>query len=155
MTMLTRWHRPIAALLALSPPIASAWYAGPHDRWDLFERSGSITVAVGLLLASRRYLQHGIAELASLHVDQALCLNAEEDIHSTKLGLALSAFGTLVWGWGGILGWWSFSLILPWTLIALRDVRRDRLHRRERRSAAAVITASGSKTGPYGPSSPR
>jgi len=120
------WHRPVAALAALSPPVGSACYAQEMGRWDLFERAGSITVAIGLLLASRRYLQHGIAELASLHADQARSLDAEEDIHSTKLGLALSAFGTFVWGWGSIAGWWSFSLILPWMLIALRDARRDR-----------------------------
>lgn len=125
-TRLFRWHRPIAALAALSPPLGCAWFAEGSGRWDLFERTGSITAAIGLTLASRRYLQHGIAELALLHADSAQDLNAEEDIHSTKLGLALSAFGTVIWGWGIYLGWWSFLFVAPWAMMALRDAWRDR-----------------------------
>ena len=120
-----RWHRPIAAVLALSPPVACAWYAENNGRWDLFERTGSITAAVGLALASRRYLQHGIAELASLHSTNAPSLNARDDIHSTKLGLALSAFGMIISGWGRYLGWWSFLFVALWAAMAARDIWRD------------------------------
>lgn len=130
MRFLLRWHRPLAALLALSPPVGSAWYADMFDRWDLFERTGSITAAVGLGLASRRYLQHGIAELASLHAAPKPALDAAEEIHSNKLGLALSALGMVISGWGRYLGWWCFAFIALWAAMALRDLRRDLRHRR-------------------------
>lgn len=48
-----------------------------------------------------------------------------EDIFTTKLGLALSAFGTIIWGWGQYLGWWSFSYLVVWALFAIRDALRD------------------------------
>jgi len=121
-----RWHRPVAAVLALSPPIGCAWLS--DGQWELFERTGTITAAVGLALASRRYLQHGIAELASLQADRASELNAAEDIHNTKLGLALSAFGMVISGWGRFLGWWCFLFVAIWGLMALRDMRRDLRH---------------------------
>jgi hypothetical protein len=63
-------YRGVAAIiLALSAPLICAWYATGHDRWDLFERSGSLTAAIGLLLASRKYLRHGVLELAILHTN--------------------------------------------------------------------------------------
>ncbi|MGC2460810.1 MAG: hypothetical protein WA446_07555 [Steroidobacteraceae bacterium] len=31
------------------------------------------------------------------------------DAYTAKLGLALSAFGTIICGWGEYLGWWSFA----------------------------------------------
>ena len=135
--MSSRWLRPAAAAAALSPPVGCAWLAAGDLRWELFERTGSITAAVGLALASRRYLQHGISELASLHADKAANLNAEEDIHSTKLGLALSAFGMLISGWGRYLEWWSFLFVALWALLALRDFRRDLLHLKGRTSRSS------------------
>jgi len=137
MKPLLRWHRPLAAALALGPAIGCAWFAEHTGRWDLFERTGSITAAVGLALASRRYLQHGISELASLHAEKASNLNAEDDIHSTKLGLALSAFGMVISGWGRYLGWWSFLFAALWAILAFRDLRRDMRHARVRRLSAA------------------
>ena len=121
-----RWHRPLAVLLALGPPLGCAWFAQDSGRWDLFERAGSITATVGLTLASRRYLQHGIAELATLHAQHSAKLHAAEDIHTTKLGFALSAFGTIIWGWGDVIGWWSFLFVGPWATMALRDAWRGR-----------------------------
>ena len=44
-----------------------------------------------------------------------------EDIYTAKLGLAVSAFGTIIWGWGKYLGWWSFSYLVVWAVIAARD----------------------------------
>ena len=135
-SLVFRWHRPIAALLALIPPVACAFYAESQERWDLFERTGSITAAVGLVLASRRYLQHGIAELASLHSSNAPVLNAKDDIHSTKLGLALSAFGMVISGWGRYLTWWSFLFVALWAAMAIRDFWRDSRHLRGPSSTA-------------------
>ena len=56
--------RLVAALMAVSAPIIFALLAEGSRRWDLFERSGSITAAIGLFVASRRYVRHGALELA-------------------------------------------------------------------------------------------
>jgi len=123
-----RTRRAAALILGISPPIICALLTKAPDGWDLFERSGSITTAVGLLLASRRYIQHGVLELAMLNLTDALrsdSIELLEDIVTSKLGLALSAFGTVVWGWGKYLGWWSFSYLAIWALFALRDAYRD------------------------------
>jgi hypothetical protein len=122
-----RFRSVVAILLAISPPIFCAFLARSSDRWDLFERSGSITTAIGLLLASRRYIRYGAFDLALLHV-QKLELDVTEvfeDIFTAKRGLALSAFGTIVWGWGTYLHWWSFLCLVVWALFAVRDARRD------------------------------
>jgi hypothetical protein len=37
----------------------------------------------------------------------------------------VAAFGTVIWGWGKYIGWWSFSCLLVWALFAARDARRD------------------------------
>lgn len=114
-------------ILAISPPIVCAFLARSIDRWDLFERSGSITTAIGLLLASRRYIRYGVLELALLHARklQPDVTEVFEDIFTAKRGLALSAFGTIIWGWGTYLRWWSFLCLLVWAFFAVRDARRD------------------------------
>jgi hypothetical protein len=121
-----RVHRAMAIILAISPPITCAFLARDSGRWDLFERSGSITTAIGLVLASRRYIRYGVLELAILHAQPRKDIGEIlEDIFTAKLGLALSAFGTIIWGWGKYLGWWSFSYLLVWAVFAARDARRD------------------------------
>ncbi len=123
-----RVRRVAAIILALSPPLIGAWFATGRDRWDLFERSGSLTTAIGLLLASRKYLRHGALELAILQTNnesRSSMVELLEDIHTAKLGLALSAFGTIIWGWGKYLGWWSFIYLLVWAVIAARNAWRD------------------------------
>jgi hypothetical protein len=115
-------------ILAVSPPLICAWFATGPDRWNLFERSGSLTTAIGLLLASRRYLGHGVLELAIGQKDdesRSSMIELVENIHAAKLGLALSAFGTITWGWGKYLGWWSFSYLVVWAVIAAYDAWRD------------------------------
>jgi len=121
-----RVHRVAAIFLAVAPPIACAFLARESGRWDLFERSGSITTAIGLLLASRRYIRYSVLELAVLHAQpKPNIAQILEDIFTAKLGLALSAFGTIIWGWGKYLGWASFTYLLVWALFAARDFRRD------------------------------
>ena len=123
-----RVRRILAVILAVCPPVVCAWLAEDTGGWELFERSGSITTAIGLMLASGRYVQHSVDELAMLHVKGQLTselAELREDISSGKFGLALSAFGTVVWGWGTYLGWWSFSCLVVWAVLALRDARRD------------------------------
>ena len=67
-----------------------------------------------------------------------------EDVVAAKESLALSAFGTIVWGWGEYLGWWSFSCLLVWGWFAFRDIRRDcvRLNKSESHPSAAASDAS-------------
>jgi hypothetical protein len=119
----------VSLALAVLPPIVCAAMAETSANWDLFERSGSITAAVGLVVASRRYIHYGAIELLrtsdELKSDVAEML---EDIFTQKLGFALSAFGMMISGWGKYLGWWSFSYIAVWALFAIRDVHRDALH---------------------------
>jgi hypothetical protein len=122
-----RVRRVAAIIVAICPPIICAWLARNSGRWDLFERSGSITTAIGLALASRRYIEYGVLELAmrQAHTPERNVDEIVDDIFTAKLGLALSAFGTIIWGWGQYLGWWSFSCLLVWALFAARDARRD------------------------------
>lgn len=121
-----RVRRVAAIFLAISPPIACAFLASELGRWDLFERSGCITTAIGLLLASRRYIRYSVLELAVLQAQpKSNVAEILEDIFTAKLGLALSAFGTLIWGWGKYLGWASFTYLMVWALFAARDFRRD------------------------------
>ena len=129
----------VIVVLGVCPPIICAWLAENSGHWELFERSGSITTAIGLLLASRRYIRHDIFELITLDAS-----NEQEDklgdiladIITAKLGLALSAFGTLVWGWGSYLGWWSFSYLVVWAAFDFPRARRDFLRLRNRQSAS-------------------
>jgi hypothetical protein len=129
-------YRSVAAVvLAVSPPLIFAWFATGSDRWDLFEQSGSLTSAIGLLLASRQYLGRGVHELAILHKYQesesSSVVELMEDIHTGKLELALSGLGTIIWGWGEYLRWWSFSYLVVWAAIAALDARRDFAHLRD------------------------
>ena len=136
-----RARRIAAFVLAVISPFICAWFATGPDRWDLFERSGSIPSAVGLLLASRRYLGRGVLELAMFHMNDESRSNIVEDledIYTSKLGLGLSAFGMIVWGWGEYLGWWSFGYLVVWALIEARNAWRDFVRLRDR---PAVKTA--------------
>ena len=124
----------VGVVFGLCPPIVCAWLAENSANWELFERSGSATVAIGLMMASRRYLGRGVLELAILHArkePQVDIVDLLEDVFTTKTGLALSGFGTIVWGWGKYLGWWSFGYLALWTLLILRDARRDFVRLRE------------------------
>jgi hypothetical protein len=130
-----RARRLAAGILAVSPPLICAWFATGPDRWDLFERSGALTSSVGLLLASRQYLRHGVLELAILQINNSQSnsnmVELLENIFTAKLGLAISAFGTIIWGWGKYLRWWSFSYLVVWAAIAARDAWRDSVRLRD------------------------
>jgi hypothetical protein len=135
----------VVVVLALCPPLLGGWSAQSSGNWDLFERSGSITVAIGLLVASRRYFQYGVHELAMLRAhDELKSEMAEllEDVLTAKMGLALSAFGTIVWGWGKYLGWWSFSYLLVWAWFAFRDIYRDSIRLKKSHPGAAASDTS-------------
>jgi hypothetical protein len=120
----------LAAIVALAAPVACYLFARNSGRWDLFERSGSITTACGLLLASRRYIRYGVVELTLLHAQQRRAEVSEiiGDIVTAKEGLALSAVGTIIWGWGSYLHGWSFSCLLVWAAFAALHTKRDLKH---------------------------
>jgi hypothetical protein len=123
-----RARRAAAIFLAVSPPLICALFVTGPDRWALFERSGSLTTAIGLLLASRRYLHPGIFEMAIMNrkrEPKSDSIELVEDIYTQKLGLAVSAFGTIIWGWGTYLRWWTFSYLILWAAIAAYDAWRD------------------------------
>ena len=125
-----RVHGPrfvLVAIVSLAAPVGCAVFASSSGRWDLFERSGSITTACGLLLASRRYIRYGVVELTLLHAQQQRAEVTEiiADIVTAKEGLALSAVGTIIWGWGSYLHWWSFGCLLIWAVFAALHTSRD------------------------------
>ena len=124
-------------MVALFPTVL---FAGAAE-WDLFERAGALTSAIGLFAASRRFLEHGVLELAVSNQNPELKSELLEDALTGKLGLGLSAFGTIVWGWGQYLRWWSFGILLIWAFLVLRDARRDAARLRDPRVKAEVSAA--------------
>ena len=140
----------LALILGVCPPTICAWLAENSGRWELFERSGSITTANGLVLASRRYIRHDVFELITLDESNKQEYNFGEilkDAITAKLGLALSAFGTLIWGWGRYLGWWSFSYLVVWAIVDLRRARRDFVRIRNS-EVGLVVVAEAASTAP-------
>ena len=83
----------VVVVLGLCPPLLGGWFAQSTGNWDLFELSGSITTAIGLLVASRRYFQYGVHELAKLRADDERkpeMTKLLEDVLTAKESLALS-----------------------------------------------------------------
>jgi hypothetical protein len=114
--------------LAVSPSIICGCIAQSSGHWDLFERSGSVVAVIGLLLASRPYFEHTVTDLINAHADEDAVFKPGEvlsDILAAKRGLTLSAFGSLIWGWGLYLRWWSFSLLALWMVFVLYRASRD------------------------------
>ena len=90
--------------LAICPEIICACISQASGHWDLFERSGSVTTIIGLLLASRPYFEHTVTDLVIAHADEDAVFKPDEvlsDILAAKRGLTLSAFGSLIWGYLG------------------------------------------------------
>lgn len=131
-TLRTPWgyiFRSIAMIaLAVSPAIICAYLAQTSARWDLFERSGSVITITGLLLASRRYLEHTVTDLVVAHANQDAGFkphHALSEVLAARRGLTLSAFGTLIWGWGIFLRWWSFGVLALWMAFVVYRAFRD------------------------------
>jgi hypothetical protein len=135
----------VVVVLGLCPPLLGGWFAQSSGNWDLFERSGSMTAVIGLVVASRRYFQYGVHELAMLRAaDELKSETAEllEDVLTAKMGLALSAFGTFVSAWGKYLGWWSFSSLLVWAWFVFLDIYRDSIRLKKSHPGAAASDTS-------------
>jgi hypothetical protein len=135
----------VVVVLGLCPPLLGGWFAQSSGNWNLFERCGSMTAAIGLVVASRRYFQYGALEMATLRADgepKSEMAELLEDVLTAKTGLALSAFGTIVWGWGEYLGWWSFSYLLVWAWFAFRDIYWDSMRLKKSHPGAATSDIS-------------
>ena len=137
-TLRTPWGyiaRSIAlVVLAVSPSVICAYLAQTSAHWSLFERSGSIVTITGLLLASRHYFAYTVTDLVVARTNKGGGFKARKvlgDVLAARRGLTLSAFGTLIWGWGIFLRWWSFAVLALWMAFVLYRAFRDPvLHRR-------------------------
>lgn len=121
--------------LAVSPAIICAYLAQASGRWDLFERSGSVITITGLLLASRRYLEHTVTDLVVAHATGDAGFkphHALSEVLAARRGLTLSAFGTFIWGWGTFLRWWSFGVLALWMAFVAYRAFRDPVLQRTR-----------------------
>ena len=81
----------VVVVLGLCPLLLGGWFAQSSGNWNLFERSGSITSAIGLVVASRRYFQYGVHELAMLRSGDELkseMAKMQEDVLDSQDGLS-------------------------------------------------------------------
>jgi hypothetical protein len=134
-------------VLAVCPAVICAWLAHTSGDWHLFERSGSAITIAGLLLASRRYFEYTVTDLVVAHTQKDARFEAGEILSSildARRGLTLSAFGTLIWGWGIYLRWWSFGVLAVWMAFVLYRALSDPVlqHGREDVSVARSWWAS-------------
>ncbi|MCP3708709.1 hypothetical protein M3I54_17195 [Paraburkholderia sp. CNPSo 3274] len=122
-------------VLAVCPSIICACLAQTSASWHLFERSGSIITITGLLLASRRYFDRTVTDLVVAHTNEDAGFKAGEvwgEILDARRGLTLSAFGTLIWGWGIFLRWWSFGVLALWLAFVIYRAFHARVLQRRR-----------------------
>jgi hypothetical protein len=115
-------------MLAVCPAIICGCIAQSSGNWNLFERSGSLITVIGLLLASRRYFEHTVTDQIVAHTKELAGFKRGRvlgDILHTRRGLTLSSFGTLIWGWGTFLRWWSFGVLALWMIFVFYRAFRD------------------------------
>jgi hypothetical protein len=128
-------------VLAVCPAIICAYLAQTSADWHLFERSGSIITITGLLLASRRYFEHTVTDLIVAHTQRNARREPCEVLSSildARRGLTLSAFGTLIWGWGIYLRWWSFGVLALWMAVVIYRALYDRVLQPNRAGVSPV-----------------
>jgi hypothetical protein len=105
----------LAAAVSLA---AGIWLSAATDDWTWFARSGAILTALGLVLASRKILI-ARADLLALLADMERVDGAERTARldsfkrlqrdldrqvMEKAGFGLLVLGTVVWGFGDLLG---------------------------------------------------
>ncbi|AUT64069.1 hypothetical protein [Paraburkholderia terrae] len=131
-------------VLAVSPSVICAYLAQTSAHWSLFERSGSIVTIIGLLLASRHYFAYTVTDLVVARTNEGAGFKARKvlsDVLAARRGLTLSAFGTLIWGWGIFLRWWSFALLALWMAFVIYRVFRDPVLQRRRDNVLPRVTS--------------
>jgi hypothetical protein len=122
-------------VLAVCPAVICAYLAQTSAHWGLFERSGSIVTIIGLLLASRHYFSYSIPDLVAARTNKGAGFKAGRvlsDALAARRGLTLSAFGTLIWGWGIFLRWWSFAVLALWMAFVIYRIFCDPVLQRRR-----------------------
>lgn len=146
-TLRTPWGyiaRSIAlVVLAVSPSVICAYLAQTSAHWSLFERSGSIVTITGLLLASRHYFAYTVTDLIVARTNKGAGFKARKvlgDVLAGRRGLTLSAFGTLIWGWGIFLRWWSFAVLALWMAFVIYRAFRDPVLQRRRDNVLPLAT---------------
>lgn len=146
-TLRTPWGyiaRSIAlVVLAVFPSIICAYLAQTTAHWSLFERSGSIVTITGLLLASRHYFAYTVTDLVVARTNKGAGFKARKvlgDVLAGRRGLTLSAFGTLIWGWGTFLRWWSFAVLALWMAFVIYRAFRDPVLQRQRDDVLPLVT---------------
>lgn len=102
----------LAVAVGIAGITTSIW----QDDWIWFSRVGSITVLIGAAISGRRLIRLGVKELYDreyLHDHGDAIPTSEEDLEirqtgqdlmATREGLLVVALGTLIWGWGDLLG---------------------------------------------------
>ena len=132
------------AIIALTvcPAIICAYLAQTSSNWHVFERSGSIVTIIGLLLASRRYIEHTVTDLVTKDIELKLDKGLSEVV-AARCGLTLSAFGTLIWGWGIFLRWWSFGVLALWAAFLIYRAFHDPILQRRGAGAVAGFDTDG------------
>jgi hypothetical protein len=105
-------------LLAAGTVAGCAWLSSATGDWMWFARSGAILTALGLVLASRKILI-ARADLVALLADMERADGAERTARlesfkrlqrdldrqvMEKAGFGLLVVGTLIWGFGDLLG---------------------------------------------------
>jgi hypothetical protein len=146
-TLQTPWGyivRSIALIvLAVFPSVICAYLAQTSAHWSLFERSGSIVTITGLLLASRHYFAYTVTNLVVARTKEGTGSKAGKvltDVLAGRRGLTLSAFGTLIWGWGMFLRWWSFAVLALWVAFVIYRAFRDPVLQRRRDDVLPRVT---------------
>ena len=99
----------IIEVLAVLPGIT-------RENWSWFGRSGSVIALAGGLLAARKVFRQGVEALylGETTIDggdfktnadfEMELLQIKEDIICAKIGGGLIILGTLIWGYGDLLG---------------------------------------------------
>jgi len=109
-----------ALLLSFSVSAISIWLSIHNHDWSWFSRSGSLIVVIGVLLTSTQVIENSRKALARRHHHENNFsrdfaddikkhtlehLSRHEDIWEHSLnGLYLLIIGTVIWGYGDLLG---------------------------------------------------
>ncbi|SOE87374.1 hypothetical protein SAMN05446935_7990 [Burkholderia sp. YR290] len=115
-------------VLAVCPAVVCAFLAQTSSHWGLFERSESIVTIIGLLLASRHYFSYPVTDLVAARTNKRAGFKGGKvlsDALAARRGLTLSAFGTLIWGWGIFLRWWRFVVLALWMAFVIYRAFHD------------------------------
>jgi hypothetical protein len=92
--------------------VVSLITSGVTGDWHWFARSGSLVTVGGLIMSSRAVLRKSIFDdtfielgLTDEHqIEERERRNRDRDLAFSKIGLAYVFFGTIIWGYGDLLG---------------------------------------------------